>query len=168
MGLTASLSPSWGLASGGVGELWSRPDTRGLAGGSDLPQPLGRMDAELGYGLAVLNGQGILTPYARAALSEGADQAWHLGTRLSLRESLDLSLEATRRQRRRDTAAHELPSWQPCRGKPLFRLPEHPATRQAGAFAMTAGAAAAPPSWCRRYPAISSCHTDETTAPEGA
>ena len=31
-----------------------------------------------------------------------------LGTRLFLRESLDLVLEATRRQRKRDTAAHEL------------------------------------------------------------
>ena len=108
LGLTASVSPQWGLSSGGVGELWSRPDTRGLAGGNGLPQPLGRVHAELGYGVAMLNSRGILTPYARVALSEGADQAWHLGTRLTLRESLDVSLEATRRHREGERAAHDL------------------------------------------------------------
>ena len=108
VGLTASVSPQWGLSSGGVGELWSRPDTRGLAGGNGLPQPMGRVHAELGYGVAMLNSRGILTPYARVALSEGADQAWHLGTRLALRESLDVSLEATRRHREGERAAHDL------------------------------------------------------------
>ena len=108
LGLTASVSPSWGLSPGGVGELWSRPDTRGLAGGSALAHPLGRVQGELGYGLAILNSRGILTPYARVALSEGADQAWHLGTRLALREFLDMSLEATRRQREGERAAHDL------------------------------------------------------------
>ena len=108
LGLTASVSPSWGQSSDGVGELWSRPDTRGLAGGNGLPQPLGRVHAELGYGVAMLKGRGILTPYARVALSEGAGQAWHLGTRLSLRESLDMSLEATRRHREGERAAHDL------------------------------------------------------------
>ena len=108
VGLTATLAPSWGMASGSVGDLWSRPDTRGLAGGGALAQPVGRVDAELGYGLAALRGRGLLTPYARVALSEGADSAWHLGTRLALRESLNVSLEATRRERKGDAAAHEL------------------------------------------------------------
>ena len=48
------------------------------------------------------------TPYARVALTEGADQALHLGTRLALAESLNFSLEASRRHREGDAAAHEL------------------------------------------------------------
>ncbi len=50
---------------------------------------------------------GGLTPYARAALAEGDNQSWHLGTRLALAESLDLSLEGSRRRTGRDTA-HDL------------------------------------------------------------
>ena len=47
-------------------------------------------------------------PYTRVALSEGAEQAWHLGTRLALRESLNLSLEASRRAVDGQSAAHDL------------------------------------------------------------
>ena len=55
-----------------------------------------------------MRGRGLLTPYARVAFTEGADQAWHLGTRLALAESLNFSLEASHREREGDVAAHEL------------------------------------------------------------
>ena len=56
-----------------------------------------------------MRGHGLLTPYARAALTEGADQAWHLGARLALAESLNLSLEASRHSMAGAwTAAHDL------------------------------------------------------------
>ena len=93
-GFTASVMPMWGQAASGVSRLW---DQRGTAGGAVSPVAAGRLDAELGYGLATLRGRGLLTPYARVALSEGAGQAWHLRTRLALRQSLNLSLEARRR-----------------------------------------------------------------------
>ena len=108
-GFTASVMPAWGTAASGVERLWGRPGTPGLAPADPLATAVaGRLDAELGYGLAALNGRGLLTPYARVALTEGADQAWHLGTRLALAESLNLSLEASRRAREGDVAAHEL------------------------------------------------------------
>ena len=109
VGLTASITPTWGMASSGVGRLWSQPDARGLAGGGGLsPSAAARVDAELGWGLRAMKGRGLLTPYARASLVEGSEHAWHLGTRLALAESLNLSLEATHRQRLDDAAAHEL------------------------------------------------------------
>ena len=108
LGLTAALSPSWGMSSSGVGELWSRPDTRGMAAGTSLATPAGQTQAELGYGLPAFHGRGVLTPYARASLVGDVESAWHLGTRLALRESLDLSLEATQRRRQGNTPAHEL------------------------------------------------------------
>ncbi|MDE0196230.1 MAG: hypothetical protein OXP08_11845, partial [bacterium] len=108
-GFTASIMPTWGMAGSGVERLW------GLQGGAGLGMPgggtapaAGRLDAEMGYGLAALRGRGLLTPYARVALTEGADQAWHLGARLAVAESLNLSLEASRRGVAGADAAHDL------------------------------------------------------------
>ena len=108
-GFTASVAPAWGSAASGAERLWGRPGASRLPASNPLVEAAaGRLNAELGYGLATLQGRGILTPYARVALTEGTDQAWHLGTRLALRESLNLSLEASRRARKGDVAAHEL------------------------------------------------------------
>ena len=106
LGMTASLMPAWGMAAGGVGRLWSQPDARGLAG--EPAPPAGRLDAALGYGLRALNGQGILTPYARASLVEGSEHAWHLGTRLTVARALEFSLEAAHRQMPDQASAQEL------------------------------------------------------------
>ena len=98
-GLTASLLPSWGASSGGVGRLWSPADARGLVGGGALEaSAAGQVAAELGYGLRTGRRGGLLTPYVRASLVEGRERSWQLGTRLSLAERLDLSLEASQRQ----------------------------------------------------------------------
>ena len=108
-GFTASVMPAWGTPASGVERLWGRPGTPGLAPADPLATAAaGRLEGELGYGLAALNGHGLLTPYARVALTEGADQAWHLGTRLAVAESLNFSLEASRRAREGGMAAHEL------------------------------------------------------------
>ena len=108
LGLSASIVPVWGTAASGVSRLWGQPDAAALAAGNALASAAGRLDAELGYGLAALKGRGLLTPYARVSLTEGADQAWHLGARLALAESLNLSLEASRRARDGAAAAHEV------------------------------------------------------------
>ena len=87
--------------------LWGQPGG-GLAVDNTLAaSPAGRLDAELGYGLAALRGRGLLTPYVRAALVEGDSQAWHLGARLALAASLTFSVEASRHQRQ-GVAAHGL------------------------------------------------------------
>ena len=109
-GLTAAIVPTWGTAASGISRLWDQSTAAGLAPDSPLAQAAaeGRLEAELGYGLLTLRGRALLTPYARVALVESADQAWHLGTRLGLAESLNLSVEASRRQREGNVAAHEL------------------------------------------------------------
>ena len=108
-GFTASIAPAWGQTAGGASSLWSQPAAAGLPGTDPLaPAAAGRLDAELGYGMAALQGRGLLTPYARVGLTEGANQAWHLGTRLAVAESLNLSLEAGRRAREGEAAAHEI------------------------------------------------------------
>ena len=104
-GLTASILPTWGSTASGVERLWGQPNAAGLAVDNAAA---GRLDAELGYGLSALQGRGLLTPYVRAALVEGDSRAWHLGARLALAASLNFSVEASRRQRDGDAAAHEL------------------------------------------------------------
>ena len=108
-GLTASIMPTWGSAASGVSRLWGQPDASGLAVDNALATATaGRLDAELGYGLATLQGRGLLTPYVRAALVESDSQAWHVGARLALAGSLNFSVEASRRQREGDVVAHEV------------------------------------------------------------
>ena len=109
LGPSVALTPSWGMPAGGVAQLWSQPDGSSLvrAGGSASPAA-GRVDAEMGWGLPALRGRGVLTPYARLALAEGYGDAWHLGTRLSLASSLELSLEGSRREHVGSGAAHDV------------------------------------------------------------
>ena len=107
-GLTASITPTWGSPASGMFRLWGQPGGGGLAVDNTLAaSPAGRLDAELGYGLAALRGRGLLTPYVRAALVEGDSQTWHLGARLALAASLTFSVEASRHQRQ-GVAAHDL------------------------------------------------------------
>ena len=109
LGLTASLVPNWGMATSGVGRLWNRPGAKALAGSQGgSPSPTARVDAELGYGLRTLDGQGVLTPFARASLAEGVGQPWHLGTHLELAESFNVSLETSYRQLAHEVSAQEL------------------------------------------------------------
>ena len=108
-GFTAAVTPTWGTAASGTSRLWGQSTATGLVPAHPLAAAVAnRLDAEFGYGLATLRGRGLLTPYARVALTEGADQAWHLGTRLSLAGTLNLSVEASRRAREGAVAAHEL------------------------------------------------------------
>ena len=75
--LTSSIVPAWGMAGSATARLWDQATTAGLTppAGALAPTAAGRLEAELGYGLAALNGRGLLTPCARVALTEGADQA---------------------------------------------------------------------------------------------
>ena len=94
-GLSLTLAPAWGAASGGVDRLWSLRDARALAA-NDAFDPAGRLDAEAGYGLRAFGGRGLMAPYAGLALSETG------GARVAHRRALDP--RAGRRVRRRGHA----------------------------------------------------------------
>ena len=107
LGPTLAVMPAWGVASDGVAQLWSSTDASFPVQDKGSPDA-GRLDAELGWGLRALSGQGILTPYARVGLVEGYGRSWHLGTRLALVESLSLSVEGSRREHAGTDAAHDI------------------------------------------------------------
>ena len=101
-GLALTLSPAWGATASGVDGLWSRQTTAGLAPQGNRAAPVGRLNAEIGYGVAAPFGTGLLTPYAGTVLSDGAARTYRVGTRVQLggrgTTGLTLNLEGTRQE----------------------------------------------------------------------
>ncbi len=101
-GLSLSLSPAWGASGSGLARLWeegmaSRDGVGGEGGG--------RLEGELGYGLAAWGEAGTLTPYGGLALGSG-ERRYSLGQRLALGTALGLKIEATRSEH--PTTSHGL------------------------------------------------------------
>ena len=99
-GLALTLAPTWGVASSGVDGLWSRQTTAGVV--QNNPRAAGRLNAEVGYGMAAPFGVGLVTSYAGAGLAEGAVRTCRIGTRLHMAgrgtTGLTLSLEGRRQE----------------------------------------------------------------------
>ena len=107
-GLSLRLAPAWGTPSSGVDRLWSARDAAGLAPGGEF-EAGHRLDAELGYGIAMFGGGFTGTPYLGFGLADGG-RDYRLGWRLNSAErgvrGLALNLEATRRERAQGNAEH--------------------------------------------------------------
>ena len=96
-GLALTLAPTWGAAASGVEGLWSRQTTQGLAPQGSRPTPTGRLQAEVGYGVAAYD-RGLLTPYAGTVLTEGAARTYRVGMRWAGVTGLQVNLEGTRQE----------------------------------------------------------------------
>ena len=95
-GLLLSLVPSYGQTASGVQRLWDQGLTQEPIQGAPTTQALtGRLEAEVGYGLAAFAGQGLVTPYSAVMLGGGMQQ-YRVGSRVELGQELRLSLEGTR------------------------------------------------------------------------
>ena len=92
-GLMVSVRPTWGATASGVAGLWEH-GTLDLLGGND--QAGGRIEAEIGYGLAVFGASGVLTPYAGALLTDAGANSLSVGGRLQIAPAFEVSLEALR------------------------------------------------------------------------
>ena len=90
-GLSLTLRPTWGNASSGTERLWGLRDASGL-GASEAFEPERRLDAELGYGLSVLGGRGVATPYAGWSQA-GERETLRLGQRLRLGQGTEWRVE---------------------------------------------------------------------------
>ena len=126
-GLSLTLAPAWGAASGGADRLWSLRDARAFAA-NDAFDPAGHLDAEAGYGLGAFGGRGLMMPYAGLALfGDGRARVAH-------RRSLDP--RAGRRVRRRGHARRARQR-RPARARP--RLPRDAALVSGAAITGTSG-----------------------------
>ena len=100
-GLSASLTPSWGVDPGGSERLWALPDAQSLAADGEAT-PSSRLDTELGYGLAVFGGGFTGTPNVGFGLSDTARDlrlGWRLTPAAAAGDTgFEFSLDATRRE----------------------------------------------------------------------
>ena len=106
-GLSLSVRPAWGQTASGVQQLWRTGVTGGAEPGG---QANGRLDARVGYGMALFGGHFLGTPELGLALSEVGHE-WRLGWRLGLAGSkpvsFNLGLEATQWEPAEATKASE-------------------------------------------------------------
>ena len=92
-GVSLTVAPVWGAASGGAEQLWSTGTTAGLAA-DDSFGAQARLQAELGYGLRPPVGQGVLTPYAGFSAA-AAGRSYRLGARWRDRSMFEMALEGS-------------------------------------------------------------------------
>ena len=102
-GLSLTLRPAWGAATGGAERLWGFRDARAFAANEELDAQ-GRLDTEIAYGFGAFGGRGLATPYAGLGLSQDGDRTWRAGARWSLGPVLAMSLDGTRREPANDDA----------------------------------------------------------------
>ena len=109
-GLSASLTPSFGVDPGGSERLWALPASSGLTTNGDAA-PSSRLDTELGYGLPVFGGGFTGTPNVGLGLSGDGARDLRLGWRLTPASAagatgFELSVDATRREAGGEDAEH--------------------------------------------------------------
>ena len=95
-GLSLRVAPTWGNAGSAAERLWGAQDARSLAPHASEAHAAGRLDAELGYGVALSHSRGLLTPYAALALSGDGERTLRGGARWALSEEATLALEGER------------------------------------------------------------------------
>ena len=92
-GLSFTLTPSWGAASSGTGQLWSLRDASALTPDGEFEgETESRLDAELGYGLG--HAHGVVTPFAAMTFGDGRNV--RTGARWQWSRNAAFGLEARR------------------------------------------------------------------------
>ena len=89
-GLALSVQPAWGQTASGVNQLWENGVTAGVS-----PDNQARLNAEVGYGLDVAPGMGVVTPYAGLGLAGEGAQWWRMGARWQLAPAASVSVEGS-------------------------------------------------------------------------
>ncbi len=92
-GLALRLTPTYGQTVTNTAQLWDQ--SAAALTGTDAAALGQRMNAEVGYGLAMADGQSLLTPYGNMTWGQRT-RAYRLGSRLTLASGLNLSLESRR------------------------------------------------------------------------
>ena len=103
-GLSASITPSWGETASGVQRLWQQ----GAAGPAGYGTSRAQVDAQLGYGVPVLWGRGVLTPFGAIDLAGDEARRYRLGGSLASSRRITVSLEVERWERARLDAMHSV------------------------------------------------------------
>ena len=97
-GLSFSLTPGYGVTTGGVQQLWQQGLNDGLGGASHgaSNEYSPRLKVRLDYGMHALRGPGLMTPYTE--LSLGDKNTYRLGLQWQRSKLFDLKLVAERKE----------------------------------------------------------------------
>ena len=106
-GLSFSLTPGYGVTTGGVQQLWQQGLDDGLGGASHgaSNEYSPRLEVRLDYGMHALRGPGLMTPYTE--LSLGDKNTYRLGLQWQRSKLFDLKL-VTERKEGTTTADHRI------------------------------------------------------------
>ena len=105
LGPSVAVNTSLGAPASGAQRLFASGVALGSAPAASAA-PGAHIDAEMGYGLTVLGGGGLVTPYVGMAVAEKGARAFRLGGRLSVGPAFSLSVEGQRREESAGDAAH--------------------------------------------------------------
>ena len=93
-GLTLSIAPAWGASASATERLWNARDAGEV--GDDSFEYGARIATDVGYGFALPQARGMLTPYAGTTIADGERRTYRLGTRWQPGPDAALSVEAAR------------------------------------------------------------------------
>ena len=108
LGTTIDVTSSWGVAPATESDsMWERHIfTQNLAAESANSQT--QVSTEFGYGLGILDGRGILTPYNKIDWSYSAQQTIEFGSRVAVGSGIHFELKAARENRESDEIDHQI------------------------------------------------------------
>ncbi len=112
-GLSASLTPSYGVDPAGSERLWALPASSGLTANgaaNGAAEPSSRFDAEVGYGMSLLGDRFTGTPNVGLGLSDRAREVrmgWRLTSAVPGDPGFEVGLDATRREAENDNGEAE-------------------------------------------------------------
>ncbi len=109
-GAYLTVAPVWGQPGSGVEQLWGT--AAAVPGGTTPAQAAGwrpaNVEVDVGYGLALADGRGLLTPYGGLVLGEPGTARYRLGSRWAMSTLLDLSVEGERAEQPGQASAHSV------------------------------------------------------------
>ena len=94
-GLSLGVTSSWGVAAGATERLWSARDAGELTRADPAPTG-GSVAAEVGYGVALFDGAGAVTPRAAVVFDHGGRRTYRVGGTVKQGSAWSISLEGTR------------------------------------------------------------------------
>ena len=97
-GAYLTVAPVWGQPGSGVDQLWGQ--AAAVPGGPPAARAAGwrpaNVEVDMGYGLMLADGRGLLTPYGGLVLGDPGTARYRLGSRWAMSALLDLSVEGER------------------------------------------------------------------------
>ncbi len=107
-GAYLTVAPVWGQPGSGVEQLWGT--AAAVPGGPPAARAAGwrpaNVEVDVGYGLALADGRGLLSPYGGLVLGDPGTARYRLGSRWAMSALLDLSVEGERAEQPGQAAAH--------------------------------------------------------------